>query len=166
MPTQIDTLSYMNNVSANTLVDLYSFESPWNISSVFGVKTKITFYDGNLLRLEAEHYVSLWCQQASSPNYPGYIVTLYPTPEGSRFTDNGYEQIWEYELDVSPLDYYGHLQYPDNANIYNYFNFIIKLESTNTGGYDPDANLKLTFSINSPNLNGTLLTKSEILHAI
>ncbi len=157
----LDRKSYSGNTPTAAQLDLYTFEYPWDTAlySTFVSKTKITFADASTYtkRIEAEHYAVF---SLTDVNPVGVSFSINPTGSSEVIGVNEVRQ--EYDLLATPTDYYPHLQFPDDANIYNYFQLWI------TGTENPvDANLsRIRYSIFSPNMSGKIIVETELRYGI
>ena len=155
----LDRKSYSGNTPAAEQVDLYTFEYPWTVASTytFVSKTKITFADASTYtkRIEAEHY-------AMFNIFDGPTIGLNINPTGSATVVSGGYTREEYDLLATPTVYYPQLQFPDDANIYNYFQLWI------TAAENPvNTNLaRIRYSIFSPNMSGKIIVETELRYGV
>jgi hypothetical protein len=154
----LDRKTYSDNISRISQVDLYTFEYPWDsaLENIFTSKTKITFIDtsASTERLEAEHY-------AVFQVIDGGVIGLSINPTGSATVVSG-DTREEYDLLATPTNYYPHLQFPDNSNIFSYFQFWI------TGAVNPDFSnlLRIKYSIFSPDVIGKIIVETDLRYAV
>jgi hypothetical protein len=187
MALKHDRLTYVNdNVSANTDTTFFTFYKEWEgindtpISGYEGLyyfmsKTKISYVNRSTRtkRLSLEHYCNFsinpqWYFDSGLNNHVGIINGMDLLPSGS-FTDvvapdpGTYIGSTREEYDLTSTTYFPHLQYPDWANIDNYFIFWIKAQ--------PDQNmagggLYLSFGMYSPNEEGQITVDTDLYYGV
>lgn len=174
MPIRVEKLSYANNtVPARSSLTLYYVRLPWNLAPGYdlplgvssyniGVKTKISYQNNTDVRLEAEHYFMSNIYINNLPFPPYYDLSYEIIPNGSSTNASGTLLQEQYNLGASQSYYYAHLQYPDDANVFNYFLYYVEVISS--GSDISKGDMILRFKVESPNYDGKLIAKTELYY--